>query len=127
MYVERLPYNSCLRTSLGELITECCTAVTPLDIHINDVCLCVFAQDRALGVEARTKEHGNPFRALVHCCECSSDSFHQCDRGLVTRMTRTEVTEPKAAKTVLCTVYRPNVLFGLCVVLWTAYATLDSV
>ena len=70
-------------------------AVTPLDIYINDVGLCVFVQDR--GVEARAKEHSKPFRALVHCCECPSDSCHQCDRGLVTRMTRTEVTEPKAA------------------------------
>ena len=88
-----------LLTSLGELI-KCCTAVSPLDIYINDVGLCVFAQDRALGVEARTKEHGKPFRALVHCYECSSDSCLQCDRGLVTRMTRTEVTESKAAKMV---------------------------
>ena len=67
----------------------------PLDIYINDV-IFVFVHDCSLGVEARAKEHGKPFQALVHCCECSSDSCHQCDRGLVTRMIRTEVTKLKA-------------------------------
>ena len=57
---------------------------SPLDVYINDVGLCVFAQDRALGGEARAKEHGKPFRALMHRCEYSSNLCHQCDRRLVT-------------------------------------------
>ena len=39
-----------LLTSLGELI-KCCTAVTPLDIYINNVGLCGFAHDRTVGGE----------------------------------------------------------------------------
>ena len=51
-------------------------------MYVDNVGLCVFVLDRALGDEAQTKEH-------IH--------VHQCDRGLVSRMTRTEVTEPIAA------------------------------
>ena len=45
-------------------------AVIPLDIYINDIGLCGFAQDRIVGSEPRTKEHGRPIRVLVHYYEC---------------------------------------------------------
>ena len=53
-----------LLTSLGELI-KCCTAVTPsIFTSTTLVCVYIFAQDRALGVEARAKEHGKPFSSI---------------------------------------------------------------
>ena len=57
--------------TLGEMIKHC-KAAYPFNIYCDDVDLCVFKQECD---DARAKDHGRSIRALVHCCEFSSDLY----------------------------------------------------
>ena len=61
-------------------------------IDSNNVGSCEFAQDRALGGEARAKEYPvDPFRiSALTAVSAIAIRAHRCDRYLVSRMTWTE-------------------------------------